>query len=46
MNAFETLPEFTNSKSIKYNIYEIHNLQAERTAWSNLTPADGEVVSD
>jgi len=43
LQALENLPVFTDSKSIKANIFKIHNLQLERVAWSNLTPAPGKL---
>ena len=46
LQALENLPVFTDSKSIKANIFKIHNLQLERVAWSNLTSAPGTLVTD
>jgi len=46
LQALENLPVFTDSKSIKANIFKIHNLQLERVSWSNLTPAPGTLVTD
>jgi len=46
LQTLENLPDFTDSKSIKANIFKIHNLQIERVAWSNLAPAPGSVITD
>jgi len=46
LQSFENLPQFTDSKSIKSNLYKITILQKERTEWSNLQPDAGGVITD
>ena len=46
LQSFENLPQFTDSKSIKSNLYRITILQMERTEWSDLQPTAGGVVTD
>jgi hypothetical protein len=46
LQDFEGLPQFTDSKSIKSNLFKITTLQKERTEWSDLQPAAGAAATD